>query len=1207
MTEPVTNVVSGTVSGNAVLAGTVEGGVHFGGDQYFDLPPYVVGAFAPAGRPADDRLRAVPPSEWLAARNAVIDFVGRAGELAELAEWLDGPAARAVHVVHALGGYGKTRLVSRFAEQCGANVVTAQYGRGRRRAAEPVPADGQLLVLVDYADRWPRSALERLLCEELPVEGVRVLLLARTVGPWWAGLRQSLADEGYTLSVKELGPDDLEQRRLLFQDAVRRFARIRELQGSDDLEPVGSLENPVYESALTVLMAALVRVDAAARGAEPPADPGELSAYLRDREYAHWAKLADAGHVKITPQTMARVVTVATLAGESDYTEALSLLQSLGLADSVPSATDLIDAHSACYPPDSATKLVLRPMQPDRLGEDFVAAQLIGDVAASHLARTLLLDEQEDRRQAVWTTMAEIAKRWPRVRDGHVIPMLTEHPDLSSRIGAGPVIAVAGYAPIDLLTRMAEHFPAGRHIELDPAIATVVDRVIGHQLQQTDDPISKADLHLKLSIRLADAGEAHDALSHAEQAVDLFREAGPRAFPHLGVALNNLGFRLSDLHRGEQALQATEQAVEIARLIAETVPETFTTPYAVTLSNLAYDLNRAKRHAEASAAAHQAAEILAKNPEAPDQLALALWNEGIARRGLNEPEAAIALLRRSTGIFAELTAAEPTAHLPELVRVRTDLARMLSRSGQHAQAWPEADEAVRGARALLAANAAAHGVTFLRAVDLAGRIRFKLDDFEGALLLQREALDLRRAGFAESDGSHDTEGPQTLSDTLLALGRTQEALRIAREAVAIRRRDTRRDPDGHQLQLASALTHLSYLLTFVGAHDEALSASAEAVESLRRLYDARTGEGWSSYANGLVNQAIDLNALDRAGEADELFSTARELYERFGQTHPPDQWLAGFLHSLATHVLMKDGDRALSLLDDSIAIRRGLDDTGPATCASLLMRAVALSRMERHDEALASSSDSVSGFRRLAGQALPAYGKRLLRALRVHADVLKAAGQVGEEAALTEAVEVSHRYAALPAKVRDHEATLEYFELAAALHQRGRTGDAARLDSLVIAACPATAEANQGGQRGVAEHALNRGYNALLEKRYDEAIELLRIGNQHHARLGDLEGLILGLENTYLVQRAQRRYVAASAVLVWLVQPLVLGRYDDRLLAYQEEIRAALSTLDSQPDPAIGERDDVLEVLANLSPQQRQAFVQAFDDEVGRWRAHIGM
>ncbi|MBF0394756.1 MAG: tetratricopeptide repeat protein, partial [Alphaproteobacteria bacterium] len=78
---------------------------------------------------------------------------------------------------------------------------------------------------------------------------------------------------------------------------------------------------------------------------------------------------------------------------------------------------------------------------------------------------------------------------------------------------------------------------------------------------------------------LSALGRREEALEATREAADIYRrlaEARPDAFlPDLASALNNLGIRLSALGRREEALEATREAVEIRRRLAEARPDAF--------------------------------------------------------------------------------------------------------------------------------------------------------------------------------------------------------------------------------------------------------------------------------------------------------------------------------------------------------------------------------------------------------------------------------------------------------------------------------------------------------------------------------------------------------------------------------------------------------------------------------------------------------
>jgi len=135
---------------------------------------------------AADMLRC-GPSGLLASGSRVVTFIGRAAELSTLTAWRDQAANLAVMLIHARGGQGKTRLAAAFAEQSAKDGWAVAQARHHSDPQPPAPAldnpagRNGLLVVVDYAERWPRVDIERLFQSRFLRQGgpARVLL----VGP----------------------------------------------------------------------------------------------------------------------------------------------------------------------------------------------------------------------------------------------------------------------------------------------------------------------------------------------------------------------------------------------------------------------------------------------------------------------------------------------------------------------------------------------------------------------------------------------------------------------------------------------------------------------------------------------------------------------------------------------------------------------------------------------------------------------------------------------------------------------------------------------------------------------------------------------------------------------------------------------------------------------------------------------------------------
>jgi tetratricopeptide (TPR) repeat protein len=77
------------------------------------------------------------------------------------------------------------------------------------------------------------------------------------------------------------------------------------------------------------------------------------------------------------------------------------------------------------------------------------------------------------------------------------------------------------------------------------------------------------------------------------------------------MSLNNLGIRLSDLGRREEALQATQEAAKLYRLLAQQRPDAFRPDLAMSLGNLSNRLHDAGQADEALAAAQEGVRLLA--------------------------------------------------------------------------------------------------------------------------------------------------------------------------------------------------------------------------------------------------------------------------------------------------------------------------------------------------------------------------------------------------------------------------------------------------------------------------------------------------------------------------------------------------------------------------------------------------------------------
>ncbi|WP_433729779.1 hypothetical protein ACQP2Y_18335 [Actinoplanes sp. CA-051413] len=423
------------------------------------------------------------PSKLLNARRRVIPFSGRARELDELAAWRDHGPRRAARLIYAAGGEGKTRLAARAAEHAAAAGWTVGWARHRTDtpgggAPLTVAGDHPLLIVVDYAERWPLTHLQSLLDRYARHTGpLRVLLLARSLS-WWS-VADSICDKlgiitGVPVPLEPLAGTDTE-RQALFEAACRRFAEIYGLPASTAFAVPGGPADRAYGSVLTVHMAALAVVDAYAQHQLAPRGARDLSRYLLNREYHYWTVL----HGEHRSATAARAAFIACITGGLPQPAGAALLARSGLTEAAgTSAQQILDAHARCYPPTTAGT-VLEPLYPDRLAEDFIGLTLRTDQPDS-LADTWCGSSLTDvfAREAGRVPghagrglifLAAAAATWPHVGTA-LRTLLHADPSLAVDAGGPALLAITPYADAEIAAAISRHLTE-RSIDLHPAAA----------------------------------------------------------------------------------------------------------------------------------------------------------------------------------------------------------------------------------------------------------------------------------------------------------------------------------------------------------------------------------------------------------------------------------------------------------------------------------------------------------------------------------------------------------------------------------------------------------------------------------------------------------------------------------------------------------------------------------------------------------------
>ncbi|GHE26747.1 hypothetical protein GCM10018781_79160 [Kitasatospora indigofera] len=915
--------------------GAIGADIHVFGDG---TPVYLLKNWRPED-PVDDGWLRELPSRMLNARWEVVGFTGRTEELAGLRSWCaDGPRL-AVRWLHAPGGQGKTRLAARLAREMAAEgwkVVTATEGPGTvlpPPGSQDLRLDGAagLLLLVEYADRWPLSHLTWLLSNALlhrRAVPARVLMIARDTGPWPA-VRAALADHRAGTSTQALAalgdPDDpAGPRGRMFLAARDGFAAQYGVISPGGTAPPPWLEGSEFGLTLAVHMAALVTVDARSTGRRTPTDMAGLTLYLLDREHLHWARRHGDGTHRLggrespgppwatPPEVMNRVVFTAALTGPLAPPAGAQVIGRLGLG--LPAERVLAD-HASCYPPvGPARATVLEPLHPDRLAEDFTALTLPGhpaDYPAGPWARGTVQALTEGPPHPGWirrtvNLLAVAADRWPHIGAGHLFPLLRERPGLAVEAGSSALSALAALpdAPLDLLEAVESHLPAHDHTDLAPGAADLACALAQRRLARTDDPATRAAIHARLAVALAGAGRYRENLTALEEAARLYRplaEADPQAFePRFAKVLSNLATRLGRYGRQQEALALSQEAVDIAGRAGWLDAGAPVSAGGALLVNLANRQRAAGRTVAALETEHRALEIfwqLSRTDPAEDvHLAPCLANlASLLPMGYLRGRGALAALEQAVLLYRRLAADEPSRHEASLAYALTVLAGRIAGDNQLAEAIATAAPGFAGLPAVTperrqrAVDLATEAVRIDRRLVTANPAVLELQLADGLMVLHRALAaagrpDEAAAALAESTlvrarlADPDPESPagggeEPYPDPDPAEHRAMTMAGV-RAGVTLFAYLAETDPGAYRDGLAEALQQVTAVATF----DRAGLPDREAVlPHWRRLAD----EDLTAHGPGLVHALAVICSVQRTAGLHEQAARTTEERERW--------------------------------------------------------------------------------------------------------------------------------------------------------------------------------------------------------------------------------------------------------------------------------------------------------------------------------------
>ena len=869
------------------------------------------------------------PAGLLRADRAVVEFTGREVELAGLRAWCASGDGGPVRVLVGGGGVGKTRVALQVAAEWAAGggawrLVAAGEEAGVVAAARGVTA-GPVLLVVDYAET--RAGLEGLLRAVLADRGVRVLLVARSLGEWWDRLvEKSSAAVAQMLTgappvrldapVAAGVPDaDLVAAAMpFFADALRVAVPARvefELQGR---------RVPVLVSHAAALVAVLQSRSDPVASLRVVVDEGVLGELLI-HEARYWRRAAEAAGLADDGALVKAVVAAAALLGAGSVAEAAQV------AARVPDLAGISAGDRrrwarwlyGLYPAEVDGRL--GSVQPDLLAEAHVAGQLAAD---RDLARSCLRELPEDQAEHALTVLARACAHQDQAAD---LIATALHDDMEHLAMAAAQVAVQVSGNLGMLLAAAlQDAPAS-----PGALAGIADGlpypsvVLAHahltatlrvhaDLPPDVAPETRAKWSNRAGILLSQAGRPADALPPAQEAVAIRRELAAampdRYRPDLAASLGFLGGVFSELGRPADVLPPAEESVAIYRELAAAMPDRYRPDLAFSLDNLGIWFSGLGRLTDALEVTQQAVairrELAAAMPDRyrPD-LASSLDNLGVRFSGLGRPADALPPAQEAVAIYRELATAMPDRYRPNLAASLGNLSSWFSGLRRPADALEVTQQAVAIYCELAAATPDRYRPDLATSLGDLG-IRFSgLGRPADALEVTQQAVAIRRELAAAMPDRYRPDLAQSLRNLgafLAGLGRPADALPPAQESVAIYRELAAAIPDRYRPDLATSLNNLGAFLSGLGRPADALEVTQQAVAIYRELAAAMPARYRPDLASSLDNLGIWFSGLGRPADALEVTQQAvairRELAAAMPDRYRPD--LAASLDNLGT-------------------------------------------------------------------------------------------------------------------------------------------------------------------------------------------------------------------------------------------------------------------------------------------------------------------
>ncbi|MEV6321956.1 tetratricopeptide repeat protein [Nocardia sp. NPDC051787] len=542
----------------------------------------------------------------------------------------------------------------------------------------------------------------------------------------------------------------------------------------------------------------------------------------------------------------------------------------------------------------------------------------------------------------------------------------------------------------------------------NPAMAVAFGRYATVERAECAD--RDPDVHLAILVeelrahayRLHSVGLASEAAEVAERGLTHARVLVEKDPVEHRAELSGMLTCAAAMHREAGQLTAADrrsaEALAVAEQLAQADPDSLSHA-ANALHNRALVLgglgNRtaAKELLTRSAALYRS--IAADNTEMQGSLSNVLCTAAANQIDLSEYEEALACVQEAEATFARLAGADPNRYLGDHAYALTTQAVLHHRIGEYELAQHAAAAALEFCGRLKPGHS--RDERRFDALRTLAEISADSGNDRAALEYARSLLELgeRMVDEGRSEQADLIDALSVLTRCLSRVGETLEALETSTRTVALlyELSESERDPR----KCADVLDRYASALTETGRHDEALEMSAQALTYAEQLLASNRDTHLVTVGKVLNNHAFRLDNSGRPEEAIIFTARAIDINEELSLLDERHRSEVGInLLNYANQLInLERYEEALEAAVRTVAV---FDEPNPCETSELLAKALAnhataLSRLDRHHEAVRVQERAVRIVQDCAAEEHLAFLPQLARTTRALAAWMSAADQ----------------------------------------------------------------------------------------------------------------------------------------------------------------------------------------------------------------------